>query len=170
MSKVNELIKTKAVDKFYLALVKGYIKEKCLISGWLYKDESSNKVIIKNKAFKAADFIQTEYEVLDYFENNTLLLVKLITGKTHQIRAHLSSISHPIIGDFKYGDKAVNGEFKKRYGIKSQLLHSYRLVYPDTDISDTDTFKALRGKVFQADYNNDFRKVIGDGYLENQRT
>ncbi|MBO1871134.1 RluA family pseudouridine synthase [Lachnoanaerobaculum sp. Marseille-Q4761] len=166
----NELIKTKAVDKFYLALVKGYIKEKCLISGWLYKDESSNKVIIKNKAFKAADFIQTEYEILDYFENNTLLSVKLITGKTHQIRAHLSSISHPIIGDFKYGDKAVNEEFKKRYGIKSQLLHSYRLVYPDTDISDTDTFKALRGKVFQADYNNDFRKVIGDGYLENQRT
>ena len=166
----NELIKTKVVDKFYLALVKGYIKEKCSISGWLYKDEITNKVIIKNKAFVAADFIQTEYEVLEYFNNATLLLVKLITGKTHQIRAHLSSISHPIIGDFKYGDKAVNEEFKKRYGIKSQLLHSYRLVYPDRDISDTDTFKALRGKVFQADYNNDFRKVIGDGYLENQRT
>ncbi len=166
----NELIKTKAVSKFYLALVKGRVKKTGSINAWLYKDEKTNKVTVKDKTFKGADFIHTEYEVLDYFKDTTLLLVKLITGKTHQIRAHLSSISHPIIGDFKYGEKSVNERFKREYGIKSQLLHSFRLVYPNSDISDTDTFKALKGKCFEASYNNDFRKVIGDGYLENKRS
>lgn len=165
----NELIKTKAVSKYYLALVNGRVEKSGSIKAWLYKDEKTNKVTVKDKPFEGADFIQTEYEVLDYFKDATLLLVKLITGKTHQIRAHLSSISHPIIGDFKYGDKSVNEKFKREYGIKSQLLHSFRLVYPNSDISDTDTFKALKGKCFEASYNNDFRKVIGDGYLENKR-
>ena len=165
----NELIKTKAVSKYYLAVVKGRVEKPESINAWLYKDEKTNKVTVKEKSFGGAEFIQTEYEVLDYFKDATLLLVKLITGKTHQIRAHLSSISHPIIGDFKYGDKSVNEKFKREYGIKSQLLHSFRLVYPNSDISDTDTFKALKGKCFEASYNNDFRKVIGDGYLENKR-
>ena len=165
----NELIKTKAVSKYYLAVVKGRVEKPGSINAWLYKDEKTNKVTVKEKSFESAEFIQTEYEVLDYFKDATLLLVKLITGKTHQIRAHLSSISHPIIGDFKYGDKSVNEKFKREYGIKSQLLHSFRLVYPNSDISDTYTFKALKGKCFEASYNNDFRKVIGDGYLENKR-
>ena len=165
----NELIKTKAVSKYYLAVVKGRVGKSGSINAWLYKDEKTNKVTVKEKSFEGAEFIQTEYEVLDYSKDATLLLVKLITGKTHQIRAHLSSISHPIIGDFKYGDKSVNEKFKREYGIKSQLLHSFRLVYPNSDISDTDTFKALKGKCFEASYNNDFRKVIGDGYLENKR-
>ena len=166
----NELIKTKAVKKFYLALVKGKVSKKSAISGWLYKDEKTNKVIIKNVEFEKADYIQTEYEPIEYFDDATLLSVKLITGKTHQIRAHLSSISHPIIGDFKYGNRSVNEAYKKKYGIKWQMLHSYKLVYENEDISDTKTFKALRGKCFVAEYNSDFRKVIGDGNLEDKRS
>ena len=166
----NELIKTKAVKKFYLALVKGKVSKKSAISGWLYKDEKTNKVIIKNVEFEKADYIQTEYEPIEYFDDATLLSVKLITGKTHQIRAHLSSISHPIIGDFKYGNRSVNEAYKKKYGIKWQMLHSYKLIYENEDISDTKTFKALKGKCFVAEYNNDFRKVIGDGNLEDKRS
>jgi 23S rRNA pseudouridine955/2504/2580 synthase len=66
----------------------------------------------------------------DVVGNFTLLQVKLITGRSHQIRAHLASIGHPIIGDFKYGDQKTNHYFKKKYNLTHQLLHSYRMVFP----------------------------------------
>lgn len=165
----NELIKTKAVGKYYLTLVEGIVVEKKSISGWLFKDKVGNKVIVKKNKFNNADFIETEYLPLENFEGNTLLSVKLITGKPHQIRAHLSSIGHSVVGDYKYGNKGVNAYYSKKYGIKSQLLHAYKLIYPeltDSDLDKTDTFKALKGRIFFAKYNEDFRKVIGDGYME----
>ncbi|MDE7271373.1 MAG: RNA pseudouridine synthase, partial [Acetatifactor sp.] len=61
-------------------------------------------------------------------DDYTLLEVELITGKTHQIRAHLASIGHPLIGDYKYGDRKVNDALKAQYGLEHQLLHAYRIV------------------------------------------
>lgn len=165
----NELIKTKAVGKYYLTLVEGIVVEKKSISGWLFKDKVGNKVIVKKNKFNDADFIETEYLPLENFEGNTLLSVKLITGKPHQIRAHLSSIGHSVIGDYKYGNKGVNAYYSQKYGIKSQLLHAYKLIYPEltgSDLDKTYTFNALKGRTFSAKYNEDFRKVIGDGYME----
>lgn len=126
---MSRILKERSVHKYYRTFVKGHIDKGMQIQDYLQKDEKTNKVrIIKDKenALKAgADYIETAYQPLREFEDYTYLEVLLITGKTHQIRAHLASIGHPILGDFKYGDEAFN----KKYHCKAQLLHAYRLEF-----------------------------------------
>ena len=82
-------------------------------------------------------------------ESYTLLKVTLITGRTHQIRAHLASIGHPIVGDMKYG--------KRQYHIHSQMLHSWKLVFPQME----EPLAHLSGKSFTAPLPGEFQKVLG---------
>ncbi len=89
----------------------------------------------------------------------TLLQVKLITGRSHQIRAHLASIGHPVIGDFKYGDQKTNHFFRKKYGLTYQLLHSHRMVFPK--IMDGE-LSYLSGKEFVAEVPELFARVQKD--------
>jgi 23S rRNA pseudouridine955/2504/2580 synthase len=88
----------------------------------------------------------------------TLLQVKLITGRSHQIRAHLASIGHPLIGDFKYGDQKTNHYFKVNYGLSHQLLHSYRMVFPKME----GELSYLSGKKFEAEVPELFLKIKED--------
>lgn len=88
----------------------------------------------------------------------TLLQVKLITGKSHQIRAHLASIGHPIIGDFKYGEQKTNHYFKKKYNLTHQLLHSNRMVFPNI----VGELSYLSGKEFVAEVPELFNKIKKD--------
>ena len=85
--------------------------------------------------------------------NTTLLEVKLITGRTHQIRAHLSSIGHPIVGDTKYGKKEVNDKYRKECHITSQLLHAYRIEFPKMETK----LSYLSGKEFVAEVPKEFK-------------
>lgn len=133
LQETADALKERTVLKYYRCIVKGELKEKAYIRGWLRKDEKTNKVAVSTDALKAqgAQPIETEYRPIHVKNGYTELEVHLITGRSHQIRAHLSSIGHPIIGDPKYGDEKVNVYFRKECKIKSQMLHAYRLVFAD---------------------------------------
>ena len=112
------------INKHYLALVVGSVeKDKDIITAPLKKDEKNNKVVVAKDGKSA----QTVYKVLKRFNGFTLLDVTLLTGRTHQIRVHMSYINHPIVGDAKYGNFAINKEFKDKYHFASQFLHAYKL-------------------------------------------
>lgn len=86
----------------------------------------------------------------------TLLRVELITGRSHQIRAHLASVGHPVVGDPKYGDPARNDYFRRRYGLGHQLLHAFELSFPDMD----GKLSKLSGKTFTAPLPEDFQRIL----------
>lgn len=133
LQETADALKERTVLKYYRCIVKGELKEKAYIRGWLRKDEKTNKVTVSKDASKAPDAqpIETEYRPIYVKNGYTELEVHLITGRSHQIRAHLSAIGHPIIGDPKYGDEKVNLYFRKECKIKSQMLHAYRIVFAD---------------------------------------
>ena len=131
LQQMAALLKDRSLHKYYLCLVKGVMTESQHLEGYLLKDENSNQVKIFQKETEGAAHIITEYEPLYTDGEATLLKVTLVTGKSHQIRAHLSSIGHPIIGDPKYGDRKVNASFRETHGIKNQMLHAWKLTFPE---------------------------------------
>ena len=122
---INEKIKLREIDKFYLAAIHGLPDPReNTIRGYLLKDEKTNTVRVYDKnPPKAAKEIITKYKTLATSMGNALIEVELLTGRTHQIRAHMAHIGHPLLGDGKYG---VNREDKKA-GYKYQALCSYKL-------------------------------------------
>lgn len=150
-----ELFRDRSIHKYYQCIVTGKVASKELIEGYLTKDETTNKVRVLTEQTPEGEYIKTEYEPVRTTEQYSLLNVKLITGKSHQIRAHLASIGHPIIGDFKYGSRNANLFFKKNYGLEHQLLHSYRLVFPEL----SGELSYLSGKEFLAKKPAIFEKI-----------
>ena len=131
LQQMAALLKDRSLHKYYLCLVKGVMTESQHLEGYLLKDENSNQVKIFQKETEGAAHIITEYEPLYTEGETTLLKMTLVTGKSHQIRAHLSSIGHPIIGDPKYGERKVNAFFRETHGIKNQMLHAWKLTFPE---------------------------------------
>lgn len=127
---MSEVLKDRSIHKYYQCIVAGKLTKKQVIAGFLRKDEATNQVTIYPLEVENSVPIMTEYVPLAGNDDYTLLAVTLITGRTHQIRAHLASIGHPIAGDYKYGTEAVNTFVKEKYGIRSQMLHSWKLVMP----------------------------------------
>lgn len=157
---MSEVFKDRSIHKDYLCIVKGKLEEEKRISGFLKKDEKTNQVKVYSSEAEGSLPMVTEYipwhggwfmEEVPY----TLLRVRLITGRTHQIRAHLASIGHPIVGDYKYGDPKVNAWAKRKFGIDSQLLHSWRVEFPRLPAP----MEELSGRVFTAAPPEEFRRM-----------
>lgn len=127
---LSAAFKERTLHKYYQCVVAGEGMRPQAISGYLKKDEATNQVTVFQEETADSAPIQTEYEPLASRNGYTLLKVALITGRTHQIRAHLASVGHPIVGDYKYGSARINEAAKKEQGIRSQMLHSWRLVMP----------------------------------------
>lgn len=149
----SSLLKKRSLQKYYLCIIKGQITQRKRIRGFLTKDVKRNIVKIAETGDAP---IETEYLPLAWREDMTLLKVHLITGKTHQIRAHLSYIGHPLLGDYKYGDRAWNDGFKRRYQTETQMLHAYQIVFPHMDVP----FAEISGKSFYAKVPAVFWKLI----------
>lgn len=152
---LSEALKTRSLHKFYLLYVKGALTEEQTIEGFLQKDENNNKVRIYADNKNEASYIRTKYTPIRQEQDKTLLEVELITGKTHQIRAHLASIGHPLLGDYKYGDRRFNEQYRRQYQVEYQLLHAYKVVFPPLQAP----FEDISGKTFCAPVPEIFENV-----------
>ena len=182
---LNAMIRSKeSVSKYYITIVKGELEGELRLEGELVKDEARNIVSVSAQADESgaqgatasgcppdasrngrpaspqaaggrAKQITTIARPLAVNNGFTLAEIELITGRTHQIRAHMASAGHPVIGDTKYGDPAVNDSVASRYGLKAQLLHAYRLVINDAD----EPLAYLKGREFKAPLTKQAAKV-----------
>ena len=132
---MSDILKERTAQKYYLCLAEGIIQKPQHIFGYLAKDEKTNQVYVSKEHVDGSQPIETKYEPLGNNGYQTLLKVELITGRTHQIRAHLASVGHSIVGDGKYGSEKVNDWFRKNYRLKHQLLHSWRMEFEDYKIT-----------------------------------
>lgn len=176
LQELSRILKDRSLHKYYEACVTGEVKEACHIEGWLWKDEKTNQVQILPGKLDENDTdvdvarcdtahtvlpvpdakpIMTEYHPLEHYSNATLLEVLLVTGRTHQIRAHLASIGHPIIGDGKYGDRKANQYYEEQCHIRHQMLHARKVVFPEM----TGTLAYLSGKTFTAPLPKEFARL-----------
>ena len=115
------------LEKYYIALVKGKTKKEDTINKRLLKDEKKKFVKVDSNGLEAI----TKYKLITNNDNYSLLKVNLLTGRTHQIRVHMSSINHPLINDEKYGDFRENKEFTDKFKYKYQFLHSYVMKFKE---------------------------------------
>ena len=140
---LNLKMKTRELEKYYLCLMHGKPKQDSgILTGYITKNESQNKVTVLSRPTDGAKEIRTKYKILDSDGQYSLAEIELLTGRTHQIRAHMASIGCPLVGDTKYGKNK-----KAPDGFRRQALYSYKLKFSFTE--DAGILAYLDGKEFE---------------------
>lgn len=136
---LNDKIKNREIEKYYLTVVHGKMpKKQDTLTAYLKKDNKKNMVTVTDNQVDGSKKIITKYTVVDYYDDASLLEIDLLTGRTHQIRAHLAHIGHPLYGDGKYGTE--QGRYR-------QALYSYKVKF---NFSDENELSYINGKTLQA--------------------
>lgn len=152
-------IKYREMDKRYLAVIHGVPKKKSdTLEGFLEKNENKNQVYLKTNKTDAAKTIKTKYRVLESKNNLSLVEIELLTGRTHQIRAHMASIGHPLLGEGKYNKSKDD----RKMGFDKQALYSYSLKFDFK--TDGGILNYLNGKRFTVDRVWFAEELFGSGY------
>ncbi len=145
LREMNLAVKERRTDKTYMCIVSGRPPhDSGILTAYLYKDEKLNRVYVQDKSTPANKEIRTGYRVLESKEGFSLLEIDLLTGRTHQIRAHMAHIGCPVLGDGKYGDNRIN----RSTGTKMQQLFSCRLRF---HFDSGCTLSYLDGREFTAE-------------------
>ena len=122
-------------------------------------DRNTSGIVIFGKTLAALqdlnEMMKTIVKPIRTTNDFSLVEVKIITGRMHQIRIHLSSIDHPVIGDRKYGDFALNKQMKQQFGLNNQLLHAYKINFVDPFGS----LSYLKGKIIICPKPTQFKKI-----------
>lgn len=156
---LNEKMKNRELHKYYLCVVVGTPKNKSdTLTGYLVKDEKTNTVKVLKAPCEGAKTAKTKYRVIDSVDGLSLVEVELLTGRTHQIRAHMASIGCPLLGDGKYGNNRTN---KKFGGYKKQLLYSYRLEFDfQSDAGSLDYLDKKSFEVHDVWFKEEFYSLV----------
>lgn len=145
-------IKENSIEKFYKTIVSGNVRKNFIINEKLEKDEIKNKSSVSSNGKQSITEVYVEQNNDDF----SLLRIKLITGRTHQIRSHLSSKNFPIIGDIKYGNAEINKFFRNNFDLKSQFLHAETIIFKNID----GELSYLSGKEFFAPMDKEYKNII----------
>lgn len=135
------------IEKYYHTLLHGQLKEKsATLTAWAVKDAEHARLMVYDAPVQGAVLIKTGYRVLEQTADKTLAEIRLYTGRTHQIRAHMAHIGHPVLGDDKYGDREAN----KAAGLRRQALISHLIVLHEPEGSE---LYYLNGREFLCPWN-----------------
>lgn len=154
---LNEAIREREIEKYYMALVKGRIKDG-VYTGYILKNEDANISKVYDREVPNSKEIAMEVKTIQSCGTFSLIEINLLTGRSHQLRAHLASLGNPIVGDSKYGDKKLNSFFVNRYGLDYQFLYAYKVIFK----SDSDELKYMKNKTIAESLPPVLKKIKND--------